>query len=666
MKSYLALVGLLLAFAGDAVAQAVESLVVGQTYERTLGAGETHTFTLPLEAGRFVSGRVDQHGVDVAVTVTGPNDERVPRFDAPGASRGTEHFRFTTAAAGPHRIQVAPAEATAGGRYTIRLDRAEPLATDPGARVDQIMAMFDTDTPGAVVAVVREGELAFARAYGMADLTHDVPFTVQTVTNIGSTSKQFTGFALALLASRGVLSLDDDVRKYIPELPDFGETITLRNLLTHTTGFREYVNTLALGGRQVLAGDYVAREEVIDVVQRQPRLQNAPGTEFNYNNTAYGLATVVVERATGQPFPEWMAAEVFRPLGMNSTTVRAHPGEIIPNRSVGYSVAEGGFREVRDLGGSMGAGGIYTTVGDLARWMRNLRTAELGGPEVMRQMTTRTVLATGDTTSYGLGLFIDTNRGLRRVQHGGSDVAHRSTFVYYPDLRAGYVVLSNHGAIPGSIAQQVAEAFFGEHMTSNAAPAPAAQAVVSADLVRPELLEAYVGRYELEAMPGLVLTVSRDDEGRLLLQVTGQPAGQLTATSDSTFTLAGVDASVTFHRADGGEVDALTLHQNGNHRARRVPDAAPVDLGAFVGRFFSAELETVYDLAIEDGALVVRHRRFDPVTLAHSKDDTFTGSFPIGDMSFERDGSGRVTGFRVGNVRARDIWFERQGPVPTR
>lgn len=659
MKSYLTLVGLLLAFAGNAAAQAVESLVVGQSQERTLEAGGTHTYILPLEAGWFVSGRVDQHGLDVAVTVTGPDDEQVSRFDSPSGARGAEHFRFTTAAAGPHRIQVAPVDTTVTGRYVIHLRRAEPLAAAPEERVDQIMAMFDTDTPGAVVAVFRGGGIGFARAYGMADLTHEIPFTVQTVTNIGSTSKQFTGFALALLADRGELSLDDDVRKYIPELPDFGETITLRHLLTHTSGYREFINTLVLAGRQVLESDWVARDEVIEVVRRQPRLQNAPGAEFNYNNTAFALATTVIERVTGRPFPQWMAEEVFAPLGMENTTVRAHPGQIIPNRSTGYVVAEGGFREVRDLGASMGAGGIYTTVSDLAQWMRNLHTAELGGAEVMRQMTTRNILTSGDTTSYGFGLFIDTDRGLRRVQHGGADVAHRSTFVYYPDLEAGYVVLSNHGSIPGSIAPEVAQAFFGEHMVQKPTPAPPSGGVAS-DLIRSESFDAYIGRYEMESMAGMVLAISRAEEGRMLLQAAGQPAAELAPTSDSTFTLVGVSASVSFHRAESGEVDALTLHQNGNHRARRLPDAVEVDLATFAGRYFSEELETIYTLAVEEGELVVRHRRFAPVTLAHAKDETFTGSFPITEMTFERDGSGRVTGFRVGNVRARDIWFERR------
>ena len=161
------------------------------------------------------------------------------------------------------------------------------------------------------MGVIKGGKLAFVKAYGAADLTYGMPFTPETPTNIGSSSKQFTGFALALLASRGKISLDDDVRKHIPELKDFGKKITVRHLLTHTTGYREFINTLIIEGRQVLEGDYIAPDEVIKVINRQPTLQNEPGAEFNYNNSAFSLATIVVERVTGRPFSEWMRDEVL-------------------------------------------------------------------------------------------------------------------------------------------------------------------------------------------------------------------------------------------------------------------------------------------------------------------------------------------------------------------
>ncbi|HSH45584.1 MAG TPA: serine hydrolase domain-containing protein, partial [Longimicrobiales bacterium] len=350
------------------------------------------------------------------------------------------------------------------GAYSITVERVEPIATEPGARVDQIMSAYASeDTPGGVVGVARDGELVFARGYGAANLTHEIPFTAETVTNIGSTSKQFTGFAIARLAQEGRLSLDDDVREHIPELPDFGQTVTLRNLLTHTSGYREFVNALALAGRQVMESDYIGRFEVLDMIQRQPELQNDPGAEFNYNNSAFSLLTLVVERVTGQDFPEWMRENVFLPLGMEHTVVRAHPMEIIPNSSQGYMKVESGWRETRDLGASMGAGGIYTTVGDLARWVDNFDEHRVGGPEIYEQMTTRNVLTTGDTTDYGFGLFMDEYRGLERVHHGGADVSHRSMLRYYPELDAAVFALSNNATFnSGAIADKVADAFFGE------------------------------------------------------------------------------------------------------------------------------------------------------------------------------------------------------------
>jgi CubicO group peptidase (beta-lactamase class C family) len=649
-----------LALAGTATGQEAHRLTPGEVLSHVLAPGETRVYEVPVQADRFVSGRVEQDGVEVAVTVRGPSGSELGRFALPLGKGAPMAFRFTAEDEGAYRVEVAARTEGEGGAYRIRLSRVEPVATTPEGRLDQAMSMFAEDTPGGVVAVIRHGRVDFLRAWGSANLSDGIPFTGETVTNIGSTSKQFTGFALALLESRGELSLDDDVRLHVPEIKDFGETVTLRNLLTHTTGYREFVNTLLMGGRLVLESDHVSPSEVIDVINRQPRLQNSPGTEFNYNNTAFHVATLVVERVTGRPFHEWMEEEVFHPLGMTSTWVRVDPGQVIPRRAAGYTPGPTGFREVRDLGASQGAGGIYTTPGDLARWMGNLGSGALGGPEVIRALTTRNVLADGDTTNYGLGIFVDRQRGLDRWQHGGSDVAHRSTFIYYPELDAGYVVLGNYAGMPGGVGNLVAEAFFGEHLEAPAARPVAEEAPEGEVRVPSALLEAYEGRYSLS---GMVITISRENGG-LQLQITGQPAAPLRPTSDSTFTLEGVEAEVTFHAAADGGISALTLHQAGDHRAERLADVeeAPVDLTQYEGRYFSEELETFFELVVEDEALVIRHRRFGPAPLTMAERDRFTGSLPVTTMDFERDGNGAITGFRAGNGRAVDIWFERVGP----
>jgi CubicO group peptidase (beta-lactamase class C family) len=536
---------------------------------------------------------------------------------------------------------------------------------DPQSRrVDSIMASFQgTNTPGAVVAVVRKGEIVFQRAYGMANLSHGIPFALDTRTNIGSTSKQFTAFAVALLARDGRLSLDDDVRSHIPELPDLGETVTLRHLISHTSGYREFLNALAMGGWRMEDADDIQRREVVEVVQRQPALQNSPGAEWNYNNTGYALLAMVVERVTGESFPDWMADHVFGPVGMKDTVVRAHPGQIVPRSAQGYLPAgEGAFREARDIGAAMGAGGIYTTVGDLARWMGNLGTGEVGGREIMEQMTTPYILTTGDTTSYGFGLMMDRERGLRRVQHGGADAAHRSHFAYYPDLNGGLIVLTNHGGAGGAINARITGVFFGEEMEPREVPAPTIPEAVPFDpgSYDPASFDAFAGRYELEIQPGFVLSFRREGE-RLVAQATGQPAFELTPTSDSTFALSVVEAGITFHRDAEGVVTGLTLHQNGHHAAHRLPDAvdASPDFSGLAARYYSPEFETIYTAAVEDGALVLRHRRRDPTTLSHASGDRFNGAFPFLEVVFERDESGEVTGFRAGNGRARDVFFQR-------
>ncbi|NNF57740.1 MAG: serine hydrolase [Rhodothermaceae bacterium] len=652
----------LFALAPLASAQDAQPLRPGDAITHDLASDGSHPYTLTLAADQFVLGDADQHTVDVVITVTDPEGETVRRFDT--SPRGPESFQFTTNTAGDYTITVTPFEEQEG-RYTMRLDRIEAAATTPEGIVDQQFAVLENDhSPGAVVAIVERGELVFAKPYGMANLAYGLPYTLDTPTNIGSTSKQFTAFAITLLADQGHLSLDDDVRTHIPELPDLGETVTLRHLLTHTSGYREFLNALAMGGRQLGDGDPIDRSELIAVVQRQPALQNAPGTEWNYNNTAFGLLAMVVERVTGETFPDWMRANVFEPLGMTNTYVRASPAQIIPNRAQGYVPAEhGGWQEAVDLGGAMGAGGIYSTAPDLARWMDNYRTATLGGPDVIAQMTTPYVLADGDTTNYGFGLFIDEMRGLQRFQHGGADTAHRSNFGYLPEIESGLIVLTNSPTVPGSTGR-IVEAFFGEHLAPEAddeAPPTTANEVFDPASFDPETLNAYAGRYEMEEVPGFILTFRRDGD-QFFAQATGQPEFELFPVSPTRFELRVVDAQVTFHPEDDGSVNTITLHQNGDHPANRLPDAetAAPDLAAYTGRYYSDELETFYTLTVKEGDLHLMHRRMDePVTLTHSRGDEFTGSFPIATLAFERGDDGTVTGFRAGNGRTRDVWFEK-------
>ncbi len=643
------------------------ALVVGRPVSATLARGDTARYALDADSGMVLRVRVDQTSVNAALRLRGPKGDVLRTVNA--APRGTEQVQLETTQTGVHEVQVLPADSGAGA-YTITLVSREALSANPARLVDQLMAPWDRrDGPGAAVAVWRGGRTVFSKAYGMANLAYDIPFTVTTPTNIGSTSKQFTAFAVMLLVEDGKVSLDDDVRKHIPELPDLGKKVSVRNLLTHTTGYREVYNAFVLAGRRIDEGDYIARDEMISVVRNQPGLQNEPGAEFNYNNTSFALLALLVENVSKQPFADFMAQRVFASIGMTSTMVRSDRHGIVRGATVGYSrAADGTWRDLGDLASSMGAGGIYTTLGDLQKWAENLLSPRVGTAGSVAQMMTPFTLSTGKSTGYGFGLTIDKQGTAKRVHHGGADISHRSMLVLYPELNAGVTVQSNDGGFSSSAAFRIAAAFFTELAPPRAAGTNVAQKFDPASYDAKKF-DAYAGRYAIDVAPNVILTFRRSGDS-LSIQVTGQPAAPIYPTSDSTFVLRVVEAAVSFHRNAQGQVSSVTLHQGGDNRATRLPDSAPAvagwkptatELTRYAGRYFSAEFESFYEVRASGDTLMVEGRRTGKATLRSGAKDTFTATGPLEGVSivFERDRSGQVVAFYSGNGRTRDVRFVR-------
>ncbi|MEM7621907.1 MAG: serine hydrolase domain-containing protein [Planctomycetota bacterium] len=654
-----------------------QQLVQSAPMTGNLEPGDTHRYAIDADASSFYFGEVNQFSVDVVVRVIGPDGDQIAEIDGP--ARGAESFRLETDEPGTYIIEVSPFDDETGS-YEVALLRGEPLATTPAGRINQLLAPYDrADVPGAAIGDVLDGELIFSRAYGSANLAYGLPFTTTTPTNIGSTSKQFTAFAVLLLEQQGELSLDDDVRDHVPELPDFGPTITIRNLLTHTSGYREFLNTVLLAGRRMDLGDGIERSELIEVVQRQPTLQNQPGEEFNYNNTGYGLAALIVERVSGTTFPEWMDEKVFTPLGMHNTRVRENPLEIIPGRAMGHLPSETGWTDAKDLGAAMGAGGIYSTPEDLAKWIANFGTHELGGPELFEKLSTRNRLNNGNQTDYAMGLMVDTFEDARRVHHGGADVAHRSMLMYFPEFNGGVVTLSNNAVFDGSISNAVARAFFEDQLRLNAEtpteedatedPTESDDSAFDPAEFDYDQLDRMVGLYALEVQPSFVLEFTRDGD-RFLLQPTGQPQVEISPIGPTEFDLNVAEGSIEFHREDDGTFPTLTLHQGPGLKANRLDDVAwePTsdDLAAFAGRYFSEELETFYTITASEDTLTLEQRRFEgPITLTPGKSEgTFSGDMPVANAEFVIADDGSVT-LTVGNGRARGIVFEKLAGTST-
>jgi CubicO group peptidase (beta-lactamase class C family) len=534
------------------------------------------------------------------------------------------------------------------------LDRVEPPANSLEGRLDQWVRFLDQqDRPGGAIALIRSGKVTYAGAFGLADLTHRIPFTTNTPSNIGSVSKPLTAFAIQLLEKEGKLTLTDDVRRYLPDLPDFGQPVTLLHLLTHTAGLRELYALLSMQGR--IPGRWT-REDLIQLVQRQQRPLNPPGQTMMYTNTHYILLAEVVEQVTGVPFAEWMEENVFGPLGMEHTTVKTHGGQIIPNVAEGYVGIRGeqfAWKEEDELDAFFGATGVYSTVEDLARWVENLHEPRVGGAELVARMTERGVLSTGDTLDYGLGLFVDTHRGLRRYYHIGEDGGHFAAFCYYPEIDAGVAYISNNGRSFSTL-RGVTEDLFGEEMAVEGVsepPPPHIQERAPVE-VKTALMDAYTGEYG-DHDSGLKYVFSREGDHLSMLvspwwsepyRITFRPV------SDSSFVAEPQGVLITFRRDSAGTVDRLTGLGSVYRRLTPYQPSAD-DLTAFAGSYHSEELEVIYRLRVEGGDLRLTNPRSQDSEVRPWEPDVLRTTFPLTELRFRRgdDGDGEVSGFVAAN-----------------
>ena len=632
-------------------------LTVGVPVEGELEVKTPDTYTLSVNGRAYIYGVVDQVSVDVVVKLYDSLKTELGSFDGPGT--GPEIFYFEAKAPGEYTLEVAPFKEKSG-KYVVELKVVEPVATEPEKRADQLFTPFSGDAvPGAVAGVVRGGKLIFSNAYGMADLTNGIPFSTETPSNIGSVSKQFTAMAILQLERQGKLSLDDDVRTYIPELPDLGAVVTLRNMLEHTNGFREVYNLMPMTGWK--GTDNLRREDVLEMLKRQEELQAAPGEEYNYNNSAFIMLATIVERISGQKFPEWMEEHVFGPLGMTSTVVRADPVTIIPGASRGYVVDSTGFKEAGDLYASYGAGGIYTTVGDFSKWLGNFGNPTLGDTALIRRLVTPDTLNSGDTLDYALGIALGEYRGLKEYNHGGADIAHRAMLVYFPEIDAGVAVLSNYEACPtGFLAYELANTFFRDDLE----PEEGADGAKDSTMLKvpDSLLEAYAGKYLITSM-GFELEYKLRD-GQLYISIEGQPEDKLVPQSDSVFIIPDADVSIEFNVDGQGKVSSVVLSQGGADYEMFPYEPfkpEPSELKAYEGRYFSPELDMIYTLEARDTTLLLKLRNTKDVELSAIEVDSYRGDvFFISQVDFQRDGAGKVTSFTVSNGRTKGVRFEKQ------
>ena len=373
-------------------------------------------------------------------------------------------------------------------------------------KVDQLFAEWNkSDSPGAAIAVTRDSETIYTQGYGMANLEYDIPITPTSIFDIASVSKQFAAFAIATLAHNGKLSFDDDIRLHLPDVPDFGHTITIRHLLHHTSGLRDWVQSLVIAGDMM--DDVISFKHTLKMVRHQKTLNFKPGEEYLYSNTGYNLLAEIVETVTGDSFREWTDTNIFKPLGMTNSHFHDDYEMILKNRAYSYQAIENdGFKHAINNTTALGSSSLYSTVEDLAKWILNFDDTRIGEQIVLDQMHQRGVLNNGEQISYAFGLSIGEYRGLKTVGHSGSWRGFRSHLIRFPEQNFGVVILCNLNTFnPLRLTEKVADIYLADILApveEASEPEKASEPTedTKSEPLTPEQLTEFAGDYYTEEL----------------------------------------------------------------------------------------------------------------------------------------------------------------------
>jgi CubicO group peptidase (beta-lactamase class C family) len=538
----------------------------------------------------------------------------------------------------------------------IALFAAPAMAHAPDPRVDRVFAPWDRpSSPGCALGVLQRGSLVYAKGYGAANLELGVPITPRTVFDIGSVSKQFTAMSIVLLAEDGRLSLDDEIHKFIPELPAYGAAVSVRSMLHHMSGMRSYTDLFDLAGVPEI--DQTTDDDALALIARVKTLNFPPGRQYLYSDTNYFLLALVVRRVSGETLREFARRRIFEPLGMNSTHFHDDHAMIVPHRATGYAPRSGaGFDIDMSNFEELGDGSVMTTVQDLARWERNFDTPLVGGKAAIAQLQELGVRTDGSAAPYAMGLILDQYRGRPRVQHTGEWVGYRTSVLRFPRQRLGVIVLCNMvGDLdPLALSERVADIYLGP----SAAPAPQEQAHFGAPTAAE--MAAYAGSYWNAETFGYLHFVA--DAGTLVLDG-GESPQRLTAIGPGQFQGGNSSTRYAFHRAGTQlSVDAQTDDSDAVVLQRVAQSPVPeADLAEYVGVYYSDELGVSWTLK-NRGARLMRTQWMFPAQELHAiLPDTFTGDLSEGTyaLQFTRNQAGRVDGFTVASSMVRPLHFAR-------
>lgn len=531
------------------------------------------------------------------------------------------------------------------------LGQAKPAGIPPADRHAQVDALFapwnGTATPGCAVGISRDGVLDYARGYGMSTLEYDIPLSPESIFLVGSVSKQFTAFSIALLAQDGKLSLDDDIRTYLPEMSNIGRKITIAQLMHHTSGLREQGQLLYLAGWR--SDDLMTQDDMLAIGSRQRGVNFAPGSETLYNNLGYTLLAVIVQRVSDKPLWAFADERIFKPLGMADTHFQDDHTEIVRGRAAAYQAdGKGGWKISIPASDYYGPTGLFSTVGDLLKWQTNFVDGRVGGAALVASLQQSAALDSGAPTGYGGGVFVSTYRGLRTIGHDGVHAGYRADALAFPDQRLAIVTLCNGTTLaPAELNQKIAAVYLGAQMTPVASPVKVSEAAllplagvywsaVTDEVVRVEVkdggLRPVGASSPLEALGGGLFRAGEVARWQFDTSTKALPAARELRIWDSWPT------PRVFSRVNAPMPNAEAL-------------------ASMAGQYRIDEVGMTYTVLIVDGKLTVRWPRQSDLVLEAVGGDRFvSGPWTV---TFTRTSLGAVDGLTLTARRLRRLRAER-------
>ncbi|MEL7123836.1 MAG: serine hydrolase domain-containing protein [Bacteroidota bacterium] len=534
------------------------------------------------------------------------------------------------------------------------------LTYTQNSNIDALFEKYNSeDSPGVAVSVNKEGNTIYQKGFGMANLEYKIPITTKTKFHVASLSKQFTAFMILKLEDEGLLSLNDDVRKYIPELPEYDHTITINHLLTHSSGLRDQWRLLEMAGWRL--DDVIKTEQVFKLITNQKELNFTPGDKFRYSNSGYTLLALIVERVTNTSFANYAKKTIFEPLQMNNSFFYDDHEEMVPNRAYSYKKGDGELIKKSNLNYStVGPTSLFTTIEDLNKWGNNFKNETIGNKRIFKSMAQRS-----KDSGFAKGQFVRNYKGFKMIYHSGSDAGYRLYFARFPKLGYQFTVFANASYINAyDEISKLIDYYLQDELPINKDKEESEKLFKYKDDMFISLsnseLKKFEGRYyDNEEKEFWTVELKNDTlncSGGLLPETI-----KLLPVGERNFKVKGTayDISVNFKENDYNE-PILEF---------RVPDyvwlwlekEVSVDPSDYLGSYYNNEVKAQYDLIKRDNELYLTHQKLDDIKIVPITDSYFMSkNRNFSEIRFQRDNAGKVVTFLVSNDGIESMTFSRE------